>query len=311
MHRRLSIFGISFSVRLLVASLAGFMLIYSYMLMSALFHRGPFYPFLFGLTYNSMLEHMLHGAFDVDPKIVGNEGFIYGGRTYSYFGILPALLRLPLILFHRLRTTDITLLSCVVATTLAGFFKVRAVIAAALQLEDTRLRSFTFVALMVAIVLGGPQVQFSKPSLTRKPFAGTTPWRRPSSAARFGGSSQSAVSPPVCWPRWRCSPASPSSRGSRPRSASMRRPGCSSCRSPGPSGRAGSQSDTTRLTRPPCHGCGSIARHRSGSRPRWRSCSSSLWPVASSISSGGEIHSSLRRCDRRSCSRPSSPKGWR
>ncbi len=160
MHRRLSIFGTSFSVRLLVASLTAFMLIYSYMLMSALFHRGPFYPFLFGLTYNSMLEHMLHGAFDVDPKIVGNEGFIYGGRTYAYFGILPALLRLPLALFHRLGTTDVTLLSCVVATMLAGFFKVRAVIAAALQLEDTRLRSFTFVALVVAIVLGGPQVQF-------------------------------------------------------------------------------------------------------------------------------------------------------
>ena len=50
-----------------------------------------------GMTFNSMLEHLLRGEFDVDPAAVVFEGIIRDGRTYVYFGILPAFLRLPLL----------------------------------------------------------------------------------------------------------------------------------------------------------------------------------------------------------------------
>ena len=33
------------------------------------------------LTFNSMLEHLMHGQFDVDPKIVGLEGFGRNGHV--------------------------------------------------------------------------------------------------------------------------------------------------------------------------------------------------------------------------------------
>src|SRR5882724_1040015 len=50
-----------------------------------------------GMTFNSMLEHLLHGEFDVDPAAIGSEGQLRDGKTYTYFGIIPALLRLPLL----------------------------------------------------------------------------------------------------------------------------------------------------------------------------------------------------------------------
>src|SRR5271165_3343495 len=76
------------------------------------------------LTFNSMLQHLLHGQFDVDPKIVGLEGFARGGRVYAYWGIWCALLRLPLWLFRRM-DVDVTTWSCLAAVCIAGTAKVR------------------------------------------------------------------------------------------------------------------------------------------------------------------------------------------
>ncbi|WP_205665031.1 hypothetical protein, partial [Acetobacter cibinongensis] len=44
------------------------------------------------LTFNSMMDHMLHGRFDVDPYCVQKEGFLRNGRVYAYWGIFPAFL---------------------------------------------------------------------------------------------------------------------------------------------------------------------------------------------------------------------------
>src|SRR5205809_684359 len=60
---------------------------------------GFFAPSQRGLTFNSMLLHLLDGSFDVDPETIGDEGVLRGGRVYAYFGIVPALLRLPLLAF--------------------------------------------------------------------------------------------------------------------------------------------------------------------------------------------------------------------
>ena len=45
-----------------------------------------------------MLDHMLGGRWDVDPRTIGFEAFVHDGRAYAYFGPFPALLRLPLLL---------------------------------------------------------------------------------------------------------------------------------------------------------------------------------------------------------------------
>ena len=75
------------------------------------------------LTFNSMLIHLLQGKLDVDPNTIGNEGFRFGEKVYTYFGIFPALLRMPLLFAGDFARTDITLLSCFVANCLMAAAK--------------------------------------------------------------------------------------------------------------------------------------------------------------------------------------------
>jgi hypothetical protein len=37
------------------------------------------------MTFNSMLEHLLRGQFDVDPAVVGDEGFARNGHVFAYW----------------------------------------------------------------------------------------------------------------------------------------------------------------------------------------------------------------------------------
>ena len=118
-----------------------------------------------GLTFNSMLLHMIDGRFDVDPAVVGSEAFVRGGTTYAYFGVLPALLRLPLLPFVDLETTDVTIFSCVIAACIAALAKVNAVITIGMKSPPSRIQSITLSALTLTIVFGGSQIQFLKPSV--------------------------------------------------------------------------------------------------------------------------------------------------
>lgn len=116
------------------------------------------------LTFNSMLAHLLQGQFDVDPQIVGGEGFLRNGHVYAYWGIWCAFLRLPLWILHRMNV-DMTMWSCMAAVCLAGMFKVRTVLL--LQRHgagDAAAKAAT--GLMLAyIVLGGSQTGFLKTSI--------------------------------------------------------------------------------------------------------------------------------------------------
>lgn len=48
--------------------------------------------------YDAYARSILHGHFDVPRSAIGAEAFTFEGRTYGYFGIAPALLRIPLVL---------------------------------------------------------------------------------------------------------------------------------------------------------------------------------------------------------------------
>jgi hypothetical protein len=43
---------------------------------TALAHYSLLPPLRFGYTFNDMLYHLLHGRFDEDPQIIGEDGFI-------------------------------------------------------------------------------------------------------------------------------------------------------------------------------------------------------------------------------------------
>ena len=48
--------------------------------------------------YDAQARSLIEGRLDVPPAAIGNEAFTFQGRTYGYFGIGPALLRIPLVL---------------------------------------------------------------------------------------------------------------------------------------------------------------------------------------------------------------------
>lgn len=117
-----------------------------------------------GLTFNSMLLHLLGGRFDVDPAAIGDEGFVHGGAVYAYFGIFPALLRAPLLGLRDFGSIDFTRLSCLAAVLVSAWIKVEAVLLAGRRAETGQTAAL--IGLMVAVVLiGGPQIEFLRPSI--------------------------------------------------------------------------------------------------------------------------------------------------
>jgi len=132
-----------------------------------------------GMTFNSMLEHLLHGEFDVDPAAITSEGHVRDGKTYTYFGIIPALLRLPLLLTGGLARLDVTGLYCALAATVALGFKLASVVLVNDELPKNRLQAIAFFVLVLSLLLGGAQIQFLRGSIYQE----TIEWAGAISAA--------------------------------------------------------------------------------------------------------------------------------
>ena len=135
-----------------------------YVCLTLLLGFRPMQPFDFGLAFNSMAEHLLVGRFDVDPDAIGAEGFDSRGRTVAYFGIFCALLRVPLVLVPSLAPTDLTFWSCLIAITGAAWFQTRAV------LLIWTPGSILPAALLLSLLLAGPNIQFLRPSIYQEPI---------------------------------------------------------------------------------------------------------------------------------------------
>jgi hypothetical protein len=107
------------------------------------------------LTFNTMLDHLMHGQFDADPQIVGNEeGFLRNGRVYAYFGIFPALLRIPLWIVGRM-DIDLTLWSVLAAACIAGMAKVRAVLLLRRHAVQNSPAASAVGLMLIYVLLGG------------------------------------------------------------------------------------------------------------------------------------------------------------
>ncbi|HTV30882.1 MAG TPA: hypothetical protein VMF32_24305 [Xanthobacteraceae bacterium] len=139
------------------------------MLYWLLMSGGPPFDLLFpvgdGMVFNNMLAHLLHGSFEVNPNVLGGEAFVRNGRTYTYFGVFCALLRLPLIPFGKLETTDITAASIVAAASVSWLFRLLA-LRTVLTRGGQSAPSGGLVALLVlAFGCGGEGVQFMRASI--------------------------------------------------------------------------------------------------------------------------------------------------
>ncbi len=114
-------------------------------------------------TFNSMLDHLLQGRFDVDPAIVGKEGFARAGRVYAYWGPIPAILRLPVTVLPQWRQLNFTIPYCTVALLWMGavkFWTVRFVLRNRPAVPRPLAR-----AMYVVVALSGAQICFLRFSL--------------------------------------------------------------------------------------------------------------------------------------------------
>jgi hypothetical protein len=114
------------------------------------------------LVFNEMLVRLLHGQFDISAATIGDEAIVHHGRTYAYFGIFCALLRLPLLLSGQIGI-DVTKVSILVAAAVSLAARL-----AALDLAMTRSEGVSRplrVIVLAAVAVGGESLQFLRPAI--------------------------------------------------------------------------------------------------------------------------------------------------
>ena len=110
--------------------------------------------------YDIQARAMLHGHLSVPKGSLGEETFIHDGRQYTYFGIFPSLLRIPVLLFTHALDGRLTAISIFLAWLLTGIvtamliWRVRTVMGGSLATQLGRIE-VTIYATVIATVLGG------------------------------------------------------------------------------------------------------------------------------------------------------------
>ena len=99
----------------IVASLVVFLLVATSGRPWELFERGPFTADFF----EAQARSLLHGRLDVPADTAGIEGFAVGGKTYLYYGIVPALARLPVVAVTHALDGRLMILSRLIALAVA------------------------------------------------------------------------------------------------------------------------------------------------------------------------------------------------
>jgi hypothetical protein len=108
--------------------------------------------------FDLQAESMLHGHLWVPPASLGIEGYIHDGRTYTYFGLLPSLLRMPVILLAPSLKGQLTVPSMLLAWLLIGLFsalliwRVRVLLRGTAEMSLAEAGSF---GVLMATIMGG------------------------------------------------------------------------------------------------------------------------------------------------------------
>jgi hypothetical protein len=122
------------------------------------FHFQMWHPELRGQIFNDMLVRLLHLDPTISRDVVGFEAFTRNGHTYTYFGILPALLRLPAWLLGALNGVEYGRWSCAAALLVLLALLLRTLDMVEAQMPPAhRLTSMQW-AMRVVILLSGPQI---------------------------------------------------------------------------------------------------------------------------------------------------------
>ena len=108
--------------------------------------------------YDIQARAMFHGHLSLSRAQLGIEGFVHDGRTYTYFGIFPSLLRMPILLVTSRFDGDLTPASMGLAWLMTAIFsslllwRLRIVTRGRAVLGRAEAASF---GVLVATILGG------------------------------------------------------------------------------------------------------------------------------------------------------------
>jgi len=138
--------------------------LYYGLLVTALGSTGLFIPVTYGMTFNSMLLHLLDGRFDVDPAVIGAEGYLRDGSVYAYFGIFPALFRAPFLPLPSFATCDLTRVGCLIAGSIMALFKLLSVLLV-WRRAGMPQRTVLLPLFMAVVLVSGAQIPFLRPSI--------------------------------------------------------------------------------------------------------------------------------------------------
>lgn len=117
-----------------------------------LFAEGPFTSDF----YDAQAHALLSGRLDVPEDVALIEGFDVDGRTYLYFGIGPALLRLPVALVTEAADGRLTLLSQLVAVGVLGLAAARLLVRARSAVGGVAERPWLVGVFAAGSALGSP-----------------------------------------------------------------------------------------------------------------------------------------------------------
>ena len=107
-------------------------------------------------TFDSMLQHLLAGDAGVSREAIGYESFTVNGRAIAYFGIMPALLRLPALMFlSDPEAMHLGRLSCLLADTIFVGLTLRTVLIVHESLCPKQRDPLLLVVVSVSIALSG------------------------------------------------------------------------------------------------------------------------------------------------------------
>ena len=107
------------------ALVAGLLALFVFYWMVNAGQLNPFHAERFGNFYDIQAHSLLEARWDVPAKEVAFEGFLIDGKTYLYFGPVPALLRLPVVALTDSLDGRLTQVSMLAAFTVAIVFVTR------------------------------------------------------------------------------------------------------------------------------------------------------------------------------------------
>jgi hypothetical protein len=114
-------------------------------------------PERFGLVFNDMAERLLNLDWTISAGIIQYEGYVIHGHVFAYFGILPALLRIPFILLGQ-GYFFYSRISCIAALILFVYSNLSLASRLAAGAPTTSQNARMFTVWGVSLILSGPQI---------------------------------------------------------------------------------------------------------------------------------------------------------